>query len=300
MAFNKDKCLKFTALQASISISIYASGVDSSHYYFSKDEGATWVPDSITLEVGESAYCKGTNFPARAKFSVSDYTKDIALNGNIMSLVDDGAGEEIEITSAYAFYQLFKLLPISSIPSDLLPATSLASDCYEEMFDSNTHLTSVPEGLLPATEIQPFCYKSMFGNCTNLSTLPKHFLPATELQPSCYSFMFYNCPSLTVLPKDLLPAQTLIDKCYEYMFSRCRGLREITVKFTNWNVSSATQNWVGQVASEGIFYCPKELPLLTGTSKIPVNWQVNPKNIRPVSMTFLNKKKIGGRVKDGI
>jgi hypothetical protein len=127
----------------------------------------------------------------------------------------------------------------------VLPATTLASGCYDNMFNGCTSLTTAPA--LPATTLASGCYNNMFYGCTNVlpdcsnidftsetvvssgglkglfggtkvtdsdldRLLPKNVngkycLPVTVLTSQCYSNMFYGCTSLTTAPE--LPATTL-------------------------------------------------------------------------------------------
>ena len=64
------------------------------------------------------------------------------------------------------------------------------------MFYSCTSLTQAPE--LPATTLASNCYSNMFNNCTSLTQAPA--LPATTLANSCYGAMFFRCSSLTQAP----------------------------------------------------------------------------------------------------
>ena len=99
-----------------------------------------------------------------------------------------------------------------------LPATTLANTCYREMFRGCTSLTSAPE--LPATNLSENCYFNMFSGCSSLTAAPE--LPATTLTSSCYYSMFYGCTSLTTAPA--LPATTLANSCYREMFQDCTSL----------------------------------------------------------------------------
>ena len=99
-----------------------------------------------------------------------------------------------------------------------LPYTTLAVNCYQQMFQGCTSLTTAPA--LPATTLVETCYSSMFKDCTSLTTAPE--LPATKLADGCYSNMFEGCTSLTTTPT--LPATTLANKCYQYMFNGCTSL----------------------------------------------------------------------------
>ena len=89
------------------------------------------------------------------------------------------------------------------------------------MFNGCTSLTSAPE--LPALTLASECYREMFYNCSSLTQAPE--LPATTLANYCYREMFYNCTSLTQAPE--LPATTLAYACYSNMFYYCSGLQRI-------------------------------------------------------------------------
>ncbi len=99
-----------------------------------------------------------------------------------------------------------------------LPATTLASTCYERMFSGCTGLTHAPA--LPATTLAPSCYQAMFIGCTGLTRGPA--LPAMNLAANCYCQMFRDCTSLTRLPE--LPATNLAETCYYFMFYNCTGI----------------------------------------------------------------------------
>ncbi len=90
--------------------------------------------------------------------------------GNIMSLLDeDNFATKTDLPDAqYVFY---------------------------ELFTENTTLIDASELLLPATTLAPQCYYGMFNGCTSLTTAPK--LPATTLTTQCYYAMFFSCTSLT-------------------------------------------------------------------------------------------------------
>lgn len=100
----------------------------------------------------------------------------------------------------------------------LLPATTLANDCYELMFYNCTYLVTAPS--LPATTLAPSCYHRMFVNCNSLIVAPS--LPASTLAYYCYYNMFQNCTSLTAAP--VLSATTLAEGCYHSIFSNCTSL----------------------------------------------------------------------------
>ena len=152
--------------------------------------------------------------------SFSATTCTFKVYGNIMSLFNS-----TEFATATTFnysastYSLFYYCTgLTDASNLLLPATTLAHGCYENMFEGCTSLTTAPE--LPATTLATYCYQYMFGDCTSLTTAPE--LPATTLAQDCYREMFINCTSLTTAPE--LPATTLTNYCYYSMFKGCTSL----------------------------------------------------------------------------
>lgn len=144
--------------------------------------------------------------------------------GNIMSLISPNENDysiKTTLEGSYTFSGLFKdNTKLTDASGLILPATTLADYCYENMFAGCTALTTAPE--LPATTLASNCYLGMFKGCTLLTTAPA--LPATILAEDCYDSMFYNCTALTEAPA--LPATTLADYCYYAMFSGCTSLTD--------------------------------------------------------------------------
>ena len=153
--------------------------------------------------------------------SFSDSTASFEIEGNIMSLIyGDDFKNKLTISSTYAFASLFRdCTKLVSAENLILPATTLANNCYQSMFRGCTSLTRAPKEL-SATNLASNCYSFMFEGCTSLTTAP--VLPATTLTNSCYYEMFYNCSKLTTAPE--LPATKLADKCYQNMFNGCTSL----------------------------------------------------------------------------
>ena len=113
------------------------------------------------------------------------------------------------------------------------------------MFYGCTNLTTPPK--LPATTLAVDCYNNMFRNCTNLTTPPK--LPATTLAANCYSNMFYGCTNLTTSPE--LPATTLAYRCYYGMFAGTDILPDCS------NIDFASSTVVASRGLSGLFYGTK-------------------------------------------
>ena len=219
--------LTFEAMEAgaTVKFKLYSYDIGSGKVQYSIDEGDTWQDYTseqlITLNnVGDMVQFKSNNISRYAFGDNRSYftvTGNCYVYGNILSLVNFNK----TLSKDYTFLGLFK--DCSTIKNHdsyklLLPATTLRSYCYYEMFSGCSGLTRAPA--LPATTLTNYCYNKMFYNCTNLTTAPA--LPATTLKNNCYQAMFYNCQSLTSAPA--LPATTLADRCYQTMFSNCQSL----------------------------------------------------------------------------
>lgn len=113
---------------------------------------------------------------------------------------------------------------LTSIPSNFLPATTLAYDCYNKMFYHCTGFTTILSNLLPATSVTQNCYASMFEGCTNLTTLPS--LPATNSDYGCYQYMFKGT-HISSIPSNYLPVTAIGQVCYKGMFENCTSLTAI-------------------------------------------------------------------------
>ena len=150
--------------------------------------------------------------------------EDCYVYGNVMSLISSSSFSTLTDLTSHHFSELFYNSNGNShiinhpYKDILLPATTLSSGCYYDMFNGCTGLTRAPE--LPATNLSGGCYRDMFYGCTGLTKAPE--LPATTLADNCYDSMFRGCTGLTKAPE--LPATTLAEWCYNYMFHGCTGL----------------------------------------------------------------------------
>ena len=124
--------------------------------------------------------------------------------------------------------------------------------------------------MLPATTLATDCYHSMFTNCSSLTTAP--VLPATTLAQDCYNNMFGYCSSLTTAPE--LSATTLVQKCYNSMFTNCSSLNYIKCLATDLT-SNTTSYWLYNVASGGTFIkASSNNSWQSGYNGIPTGWTV--------------------------
>ena len=208
-----------------VRLSINALSVNACEYSL---DGNTWnrlptATNTPTVNTGEKIYFRGNLIPDSSigkgigTFTIS---KKCNVKGNVMSLLygDDFIGKTDLTGKNYALDLLFYNCKIVDASELILPATTLANQCYREMFRNCTGLTAAPK--LPAITLADHCYYCMFSGCSSLITAPE--LPATTLAGSCYSRMFYNCTSLTTVSQ--LPATELVYGCYSEMFSGCSRL----------------------------------------------------------------------------
>ena len=170
---------------------------------------------------------RGTNAKGTASawnaYSTITFTKPtvkVACTGDIRTLLNWKYYDTVDTQNARFINLFYGCGVLTSAP--VLPATTLAEDCYVSMFEGCTSLTSAPE--LPAKTLAKSCYNRMFFGCTNLTSAPK--LPATTLAESCYGGMFNGCTNLTSATD--LPATKLEDYCYYGMFYGCTKLTSAT------------------------------------------------------------------------
>ena len=206
----------------------------------------------IKIGAGDVLQFKGDN---KEGFSMDSYNflnfaisgNPVALSGNIMSLID-GVGETLVIPNDYCFHALFRNSAIKTVSSDFLPATTLKSSCYRDLFSGCHNLTQAPE------------------------------LPATTLADDCYHGMFYNCALLTTAPA--LPSKVLLDGCYGYMFTYCNLLNYVKCLATEGTINgdgtvpSALDNWLQGVASTGTFEKLSGVSYEAGGNGLPEGWTV--------------------------
>ena len=245
---------------------------------YSIDNGDSWtVGNSVEITKGNKVLWKGEMTPAsNSGVGAFSSTGRFEAQGNIMSLLfgDNFKGRTDLTGKNYAFSKLFSsnsnLINAQNLS---LPATTLASLCYSNMFEGCTSLTTAPE--LPATILADSCYEYMFYRCTSLVTAP--VLPATTLAIYCYNTMFRGCTSLVTAPT--LPATTLANYCYINMFNSCTNLNYIKCLATDISASLCLYNWVSGVSATGTFVKNADATWdVTGESGIPSGWDVQNSN----------------------
>ena len=230
----------------------------------------------IPVSAGDKVqfYGNGTNtqvYSTKVRIQGSGEGFKCKAYGNIMSLLDeDNFATKTDLPNQQdVFNSLFwGNTALTDAGGLLLPATSLAMNCYALMFYNCTSLMTAPS--LPSNTLAQQCYMSMFYGCSALTTAPE--LPATTLVNGCYAFMFVNCTALTTAPD--LPATTLLPACYSEMFKGCSNLNSVKCLATSGiNDRYSTDSWLKDVASIGTFYGVDErMWAKDNISGIPSGW----------------------------
>ena len=192
---------------------------------------------TINVTAGQKVSFYSTNSAlAKVEGGISSSTSIIPkipcyVYGNVMSLIDDsgtGFANDKTISADHALKNLF-----------------------HESSGTCPNLINHPTKriLLPATTLANNCYDQMFYDCTGLTVAPD--LPATELKSLCYYYMFHGCTSLTTAPD--LPAPTLAERCYMCMFEGCTSLYYVKCLATNVSAMLCLYKWLKDVSATGTF-----------------------------------------------
>lgn len=194
-------------------------------YKKNNDEWTTYnIGDIISLQKDETVSFSGANDHFSKSYSSYYYftmTGNIEVKGNIQSLMSFDTSLTPFCYANLFFNTTNNKTQLREASGLVLPATTMASACYQSMFAGCTNLKSVPI-MKPATELAVACYGRMFAGCSNISSVPENYLPNTELAYGCYYGMFASCSKLSTAPS--LPATTLAPWCYANMFLGCTSL----------------------------------------------------------------------------
>jgi len=177
-------CVCFEALEDNSTINL--KGLFGTASGFSYIISGDWKPldGSITLNEGDKCYIK-TNNPRE---KLADYIPykfecigNLKVSGNIMTLLNsENPATAMTEDNAGCFQQLFQNCKAIIDASELvLPATTLAANCYMSMFSGCENLTKVPTIL--ATDLAENCCNSMFCKCESLENANNITLWATTL-----------------------------------------------------------------------------------------------------------------------
>ncbi len=210
----------------------YDSSASSKTIYYSKTNGYTWEQltswtgseaRSFSVSNGDKVVFKGiqNTYGANSYLYYSgfgDSTCSFNVKGNIMSMIygDNFVNKYSLPNDGSTFYGMFCGCNISNASNLVLPATTLAEECYMAMFENCSNLTAPPS--LPATTLAESCYQAIFAG----TAITSFTLPTATLARGCYAAMFADCASLTSAPA--LNQTTLVRNCYERMFDGCTSL----------------------------------------------------------------------------
>ena len=285
---------------------------------YSLDEGANWehyVSGSpFQMTNGQVAWIRGNRINYKNDSEVDQYgtpgdkpiftaDRKVYISGNIMSLLADKENlSESAFQGAFSRGSSTALTNIDIDPdADLiLPATTMASQCYMQMFRNCTSLTKAPVFTvqstayrccynmfrqcsnlkdvssiqLPAATLAEDCYRELFRQCTQLSSVDPNLFPAMTLAKACYRQMFSGCTKLTNAP--ILPATTLVEECYYQMFSDCSNLVYVKcLAETGINQNYSTHQWMNKVKSAGTFVKKSGITSWpTSVNGIPSGWTI--------------------------
>lgn len=134
---------------------------------------STYEGTPISVSAGDILQLKGTNSAYcndNYSYNYFDSTANYYVYGNIMSLIyGDNFIGQTTLEAPDTFYRLFANssgLTNHNVHKLLLPATTLTTGCYYNMFRNCISLKRAPE--LPATILQDSCYRQMFAYCESL------------------------------------------------------------------------------------------------------------------------------------
>ena len=197
----------------------------------------------------------------------------VACTGDIRTLLDYSNYDKVNTSQARFLKLFYNCQALTSAPK--LPATDIASDCYNGMFYYCRYLKNAPE--LPATILKDQCYQNMFNACVSLTKAPK--LPAEIMKSNCYAGMFAGCTNLTEAPE--LPAKQLENFCYSRMFQGCTKLSTVTMLAPSDQISEASNccyNWLDNAGTSATSRTLKVMDAdaytaLEGNGDLPNNWK---------------------------
>ena len=166
----QDNPLTFEAIEAG-TVSFEKAGdfnPDNNGLQYRTGDGDGWTEwtsytfdTPITLEAGQKLQFRSTS---TAPYSIDENrycrftcTANCYLYGSVGPMFNDALSLQLNACSRM-FYGNTHIRNRSD-KSLVLPATTLAHACYEEMFSGCTALTTAPE--LPATSLANYCYNKM-------------------------------------------------------------------------------------------------------------------------------------------
>ncbi len=138
---------------------------------------------------------------------------NVACTGDIRTLLNWKYYDTVDTQNARFNMLFYNCGVLTSAPD--LPATTLATNCYDCMFFYCTSLESAP--VLPATTLSDWCYFQMFSYCKKLSTVTMLGLESEITSKSaCVTDWLYNAgtdaSSRTLKVRDEAAYNALVNK----------------------------------------------------------------------------------------
>lgn len=174
---NLDDYVTFEALEDGFTVSLSRNACE-----YCVDGDDNWISLSAnsatsSINTGQTLSFRASISPA-SSYGIGTFTlgKKCNVRGNAMALLFGDSGKDNFSLSnkSYAFQKLFQnATNLQSVSENFLPATTLATYCYQYIFDGCTGLISAPT--LPATTLQRYCYQYMFQNCSKLNYIKAMF-----------------------------------------------------------------------------------------------------------------------------
>ena len=196
LKINIDDYVTFEALEDGLTVSLSSNACE-----YCVDGDGNWK--SLSAGTASSSVNTGHTLSFRASITptssngIGTFTlgKKCNVQGNAMSLLYGDSGKDNYSLSnkSYAFYRLFyNATNLISVSENFLPATTLATYCYQYMFRGCSSLTTAP--VLPATTLQRYCYQYMFQNCRKLNYIKAMFTtdPGSSNSSSYQARYTYN------------------------------------------------------------------------------------------------------------
>ena len=203
---------------------------------YSLDSGSTWTTlpsntNTPTVQSGHTILWKSTHETTNNSIGTFSSTTLFDVEGNTMSLVyGDDFQDKLSLEGR--------------------------NKVFWSLFQGCTYVQNADRMELPATTLSTSCYTNMFNRASALSKAPTR-LPAITLTEGCYYNMFYMAINISTLHIDTsftLPAPTLVKDCYRQMFRNNASVNRITCLATSGiDTDGSTSNWLEGTSSSGTF-----------------------------------------------
>lgn len=155
----------------------------------------TWSPTTVTLETSTDGSTR-TTYTIWNTITLSNIWDKVYWRNTSETTTGFSSGSN----NCYVFALTWSINAsgdVTSLINKNCTDTLTWNGCFYRLFynsSSNTVLKTAPS--LPATTITTYCYYEMFRYCSNLEQLPK--LPALTLAKYCYNNMFRDCSKIKV------------------------------------------------------------------------------------------------------